>query len=217
MLYEEDLYELEKLLSDSYTHQYDKANFTLTYKEKQFSAPTVTDLLKFEALPESTDKLSISRKGWVEEGEKLMINRGINITMYHNYISCQIFSYDEDWYKGKISRLKEFFKARKPWYSFLTITSPFFPIIAMLSFWYSAMLIIHNKLILAIAPSCLFLLLIYVSIMSYQKKMFPYVKIILSKKQKFKFGLNEFKIFIVILASLATILQFIFSLLTNKK
>jgi hypothetical protein len=126
LLYEEDLLELEKILLDPTSHKNDKLTFELAYKERRYRASTVKDLLEYEGLPKSTDRLSIKRFGWVENAGKADINRSIILNLYHGCIDCYINSYDEDWYKGKLSRLKEFFKERKPWYSFLNKIGPIY-------------------------------------------------------------------------------------------
>lgn len=215
LLYKQDLFELEKLILDSHTHRYDTLNIKLTYKERNFEATSVEDLFKFEGLPESTDKLSISRTGWIEEDGENKINRGISLTLHHNYINCQIHSYDEDWYKGKLSRIREFFKTKKPWYTLLNRISPVFPTLALASLFYSINLIKNGKLMLSIAPSCLFILLSIISIFSFQQKIFPFVRVVLREKKGISFGLNELQAAIVIVASLFTIFQIIYTLLIS--
>jgi hypothetical protein len=66
------------------------------------------------------------------------------------------------------------------------------------------------------APFCLFLLLSVVSILSFQERIFPFVKIVLKKKDKAIFGLDELQTILIIVASLATILEFIYVLLIKK-
>jgi formate hydrogenlyase subunit 3/multisubunit Na+/H+ antiporter MnhD subunit len=95
--------------------------------------------------------------------------------------------------------------------------SPVFPTFAFLSLFYLIKLIKDEKLILAVAPSCLFILLTVVSILAFQQRIFPFVKVVLKKREKIKFGFDEFQALIIIVAGLVTILQFIHTLLINKK
>ena len=216
ILYKQDLFELENLLLDTYTHKNDKIKITLTYKEKRWQVNSFKELFEHNNLPEKTDKLTIEKTGWIEENGENIINRGITLTLYHNYINCYIHSYDEDWYKGKISRVREFFENRKPWYAVLSRISPLFPTIAVLILFYSIKLIKNKELLLSIAPLSLFTFLSIISVLSFQQKIFPHVKIVLKDKTKFSFGWNELQILFVILTGIITILQFIFNVFNNK-
>lgn len=216
LLYKQDLFELEQLIRDSHTHENDTLRIKITSKERNFEASSVDDLFQFNGLPESTDNLSISRTGWVEKNGDNNINGGVSLTLYHNYINCQIHSTDEDWYKGKLLRLREFFKKKKPWYAFLNKISPGFLAVALAALFYSINLIKNNKLMLSIAPSCLFVLLSIIFILSFQQKIFPFVRIVLRDKKRISFGLNELQAVIVFVASLFTIFQIIYTLFNRK-
>ena len=214
LLFREDLIELEKIISDSGNHPSDKNEVVLGHDEQQIRAESMENLLNQKDLPLATDQLSISRRGWVvtNNGDD-DINRTIDITMYHNFIHCQIFSLDQDWYFGKLEQLKTFFRKKKPWYAFLHKINPIYPTLTILVLFYSVYLVIIQSYLAAVLPTIVFFLFIFISIQTSREKLFPYVRVVTRYKQKCSIGLNEISTTIMLIASIATIAQFVLNTL----
>ncbi len=212
LLYKQDLLELENIFTDSKEHTNDKTRIQLIHKDEHFEANSLQDLFAYQNLPASVDTFTIDRKGWIKINGQNEIDRGIHLSMAHNHISCQIYAYDEDWYRGKLERIRTFFKQRKPWYSLLNKISPAFLGISIIPLLYSLYLLKSQNYFLSIAPSILFVFLLFAFILVYQQKIFPYVKIVLKEKTKLKIGFNEISTVIITIAAIFTIIQFIYSL-----
>ncbi len=216
LLYKQDLLELEKILLDSSMHRNDSIKISLTHKEKKYTTSSFQDLFQIEGLPEQINKLSISRNGWIELNGENSINRGLDLTMHVNYVHCQIHSYDQDWYNGKLSRLGLFFKKRKPWYAILNKNSFIFPTIAIICLFYGLNMFKTKSLLYSLPPLLLFVLMSIVSVLSVFEKIFPYVRVVLRDRGKLKFGFNEFQLIVVLIASILTIVQIIYNFSANK-
>jgi hypothetical protein len=107
LLRRKDLFELEEVISSGMNIPEEKRSFRLTVKTEEgrvISAQSVEELLSLD-LPATTDGLSIEARGWAEN----TIDTGVSLTLYHNFISCQVHSYDETWFRGKLDQIRRFF------------------------------------------------------------------------------------------------------------
>jgi hypothetical protein len=79
-------------------------------KDRSLTAATVDELLALN-LPEITDKFSMRAQGGDES-----ISHSIDLTLYHNYVSCHVRANEEVWFLGKIDQIRTFFDQHRPWY-----------------------------------------------------------------------------------------------------
>lgn len=122
LLRPKDLFELEGVIRSGMNIREEKGDFSLTVSTEEgrdISAHSVEELLSLD-LPAATDRLSIDARGWAEN----TIDTGVRLTLYHNYISCQVHSYDETWFRGKLEQIRRFFSRHRPWYWWLNKVGP---------------------------------------------------------------------------------------------
>ena len=151
LLYKKDLFTLEEILKDSQQNITNETQINLSYKDISLKVNSFEELFNCQNLPKSTDKLTIKCQGWVGIDCKRNIDRGISLTLYHSYIHCQIHSFEEDWYRGKSSRLNSFFKQKRPWYAIFNKIYSFFIVIAPGILFYTIYLFKLRNYIVAVA------------------------------------------------------------------
>jgi hypothetical protein len=107
-----DVRDLGRLISDGLVRKPFTDDFSLSYGDATYQDRSVDDLL-CQDLPHSVDMLSFRVVGWTEDDK---IDRHVTLQLSRTSASCEILSYDEVWFKGKIIQIEEFFAKHKPWY-----------------------------------------------------------------------------------------------------
>jgi hypothetical protein len=143
------------------------------------NATSIDELLTRD-LPDASDSMTVRALRWNDERE---IDAGVSITFNHNNISWQPHALDEGVFLKIEKNVKEFLEARKPWHWRLNKSLPFIGGViigwAMLS---SAAAVKENKTLMALVFGLLALVLIAVSGLSIQQKIFPYVRLNFKEK-----------------------------------
>lgn len=111
VLSREDIVALAKLLEAGIPLNPHSVKYTAKTGEVSYRAKSINDLLS--QLPGNADQLELRVTGWTDDNS---IDRGVSISLHAKFASCQIHSIDEIWYRGKLSQIQEFFRARRPWY-----------------------------------------------------------------------------------------------------
>ena len=111
VLTSKDIVALAKLLEAGIPLDPHFVEYTAKTGEASYRAKSINDLLS--QLPGNADQLDLWVNGWTDDNS---IKCGVSIRLHATVPSCQIHSIDEIWYRGKLSQIHEFFKARRPWY-----------------------------------------------------------------------------------------------------
>jgi hypothetical protein len=111
VLMKEDIVALAKLLEAGIPLNSHSVEYTANTGEASYQAKSINDLLT--QLPGNADQLDFRVFGWTDDNS---IDRGFLITPHAKVPRCQIHSIDEIWYRGKLSQIHQFFRARRPWY-----------------------------------------------------------------------------------------------------
>lgn len=210
VLLNEDLFQLEKMLvEDSNT---DRINIKITFDSTTISGESLKELLSSPDIPICADKMDINMSRWIENDYYKGFSSGVSLSLYHNYINCQIHSIDQTWFLGKKSQLVKFFNSKKPWYIWLNKYSYLYPTVAMILIYYSAYLFTNKLYLQTVIPIICAAILFIAAILIYKQKLFPFVKIYLKETMKKKFGFSEYCALIGALSGLATIAQVIIKL-----
>jgi hypothetical protein len=115
VLSREDIVALAKLLEAGIPLNPHSVEYTAKTGEATYRAKSINDLLS--QLPGNADELVLRVYGWTDYNSiDSSIDRGVSIRLHATVPSCQIHSIDEIWYRGKLSQIHEFFRARRPWY-----------------------------------------------------------------------------------------------------
>lgn len=112
VLSREDIVSLAKLLEDGIPLNPHSVEYTAKIGEASYRAKSIHELLS--QLPGNADQLDLRVNGWTDDNS---IDRGVSISLHATVPSCQLHSIDEIWYRGKLSQIHEFFRARRPWYA----------------------------------------------------------------------------------------------------
>jgi len=214
VLYKSDVIELVNIVSECEAGQYYELSIQYEYEGFHHTLTTIEDLENFSKdIP--TDKLSINVTIWSENQN---IVSGISITMHQNYIQYQIHANNEAWFLGKIAQLTKFFRSRKPWYSLITRIIPFVgPALVMSGFYIGLFAIKNAKTVSAILGFVLAFSMVMISYYSYKAKLFPYVKIYATNKDKRFLTYEMVKTVIAILVLIVSIIGTIVVPILQKK
>jgi hypothetical protein len=120
VLTRKDIVALAKLLEAGIPLNPHSVEYTAKTGEASYRAKSINDLLI--QLPGNADELDLRVNGWTDDNS---IDRGVSIRLHTRVSYCQIHSIDEIWYRGKLSQIHEFFKARRPWYGGALLYIPF--------------------------------------------------------------------------------------------
>jgi len=200
-----DLFQIEKILFED--PRTDQLKIEISFDSTSVSADSFEKLLSNPNLPASTDKLSIDMKRWIETEDYRGVSSGVSLSLHFNHINCQIHSIDQTWFLGKKSQIEKFFHSKKPWYIWLNKLSFAYPAIAMTFFFYGSKMLGEKQYSYMVFPLIASALLIVFTILVFKQKIFPFVRIHLEERSKFKFGFSELCASIAALAGLATLAQ----------
>jgi hypothetical protein len=122
VLTREDIVALAKLLEAGIPLNPHSVQYTAKTGEASYRAKSINDLLS--QLPGNADQFYLRVNGWTDDNS---IDRGVSIMLQATVPSCEIHSIDEVWYRGKLSQIHEFFRARRPWYGGVL---PYIPVVS---------------------------------------------------------------------------------------
>ncbi|MHA2220064.1 MAG: hypothetical protein ACXACY_29590 [Candidatus Hodarchaeales archaeon] len=211
VLYKSDVIELVRIITECESAQSYELLVTYGYEGLHQTISTIEDLEKFSKdIP--TNKLSIDSTIKDEKKNNVGV---ISITMYHNFIHYYIYSANEAWYLGKIAQLTSFFKSRKPWYSLINRILPIVsPALVMSGFLIGLFALKNANIILAIISLFLAFIMLIISYYAFNYKLFPYVRIYATNKEK---RVIPYEIVLIVIALLTLIVMVIGLFLQYKK
>jgi len=126
---------------------------------------------------------------------------GLSVSFNRNNISYQLHSENETWFLGTDSKLRKFFKSKRPWYSPIQRFSSFFsPIAVITSFQYATKLVKSDDIIYGVFWFAVTLTLVILTLLTLFQKIFPYVWISLSGKSDRKFSYEKWTFIVSVFA-----------------
>lgn len=196
-----DLDNLGRLISDDLQFRPDAFDFTFSDGDATYRAHSLDELLSLE-LPQSIDGVSFRAHGWTDDNN---IDRGVVLHLSRTIAYCQIHSYDEVWFKGKIQQLTEFFTRRGPWYCKIRDSlAGLFGGFEALSFCALLFLLLTGRFLFALVAG-LTLAVLTKGFSAYQKgRLFPLVDIQLSDKPR-RLGRESLMVIFAAIGALATV------------
>jgi hypothetical protein len=212
LLRPKDLLELEGVVRSGMNITEEKGTFrlTLSTEEAHVTAQSVEELLSLE-LPATSDRLHIEAVGWAGN----TIDTAVRLTLYHNYIRCQLYSYDEIWFRGKLQQIRRFFSRHRPWYWWLNEVAPALSgfLITCSSFAVVALVVAvirtgDQRLLWGLIVPPLGFLLAFLLVSS---RYLPYVRIELTESQA-KISYQTKSLLIMTLTLLVTLASFLLAL-----
>lgn len=208
LLCKNDLLELEKIVVDD--PETDEIKISLEFDSTQINANSFKELLSRDDLPISTDKLNIRMSRWIRKEGYRRISCGVRLRVHFKHVSCHIHSPDQTWFLGKKSQIENFVRSKRPWYFFINKIAPWvIGLITLTTIFYCIYLFKEKQFYEMILPIASYIILVTIGILTFTKKLFPFVKIYLQENTKRKFGFYELCALIGALAGLATIAQFL--------
>ena len=174
VLYKSDILELVKILTEIDNNNRYVLRINIGYEVFKQTLTSIAELENYSKdIP--TNELSMEVTTW-DENNKII--NGVYLTMYHNFINYQIYSDNEAWFLGKTNQLKKFFKIRNPWYSIINRVISFLgPALVVSGFYLTLFAINNGAIISATLGICFTILMFIISYLSYDGKVFPYVRI----------------------------------------
>jgi hypothetical protein len=214
ILYKKDLLKLEEILVEN--SETDSLEIKLSFDNITITAESFDELFANPNISEPIENLSMD----IRMIRRMRIDNDINIIssisllIFFTFIKCLLRSSDQTWFLGKKSQIEKFFAAKKPWYSFLSnsrfaLSLVVLPLIIGMLFGYIAYILFLGKYSALILPIVCFVTIIIIYVLIAKQKIFPVVKIYLKERTKKKFGLYQWVLLITLLASIATIVQFL--------
>ncbi|QIR77171.1 hypothetical protein FA592_13380 [Sulfurospirillum diekertiae] len=211
-LFKKDLLELESILVQN--NQTDQLSIEFTYNDTTISASSFNELFLHNDLAKFSSYLSLRMYRRIDHE----IEGSISITLHNNFGQCQLSSHDDTWFYGKKHQIFNFFKNKKPWYSFmqhLSIAIIFginlaVSIIYTINFYTKQQ---YNSMFLSVLT---FLAFIIIFTLILKQKIFPYIKINTYNKEQKKLGINEVGAIFTVITAIITIIQTILQFLPNK-
>lgn len=202
LMYREDILELCELIKP---HSGEEKEIEIEYnnKEESISITDVESLNSISGIP-PTDDMSLTVRIW----EKTDIISGLSVSFNHNNISYQLHSKDETWFLGTDSKLRKFFKNKRPWYSPVQRFSPFLsPVAVLVSFQHATKLVKGDEFIEGMFWFVVTVALVSISFLIFFQKLFPYVWISLSGKADRKFSYEKWTLIVSASALVVAILS----------
>lgn len=202
LMYREDILELCELIE---AQPGEEKKIEIEYKNNEESI-NITDIESLNSISEipPTNYMSLTVRVWKETN----IVSGLSVSFNRNNISYQLHSENETWFLGTDSKLRKFFKAKRPWYSPIQRFSPFIsPVALIVSFQYATSLVKSDELIEGVFWFAVTVALVVITLLMFFQKIFPYVWVSLSGKQDRKFSYEKWTFIISVLALLVAIVS----------
>jgi hypothetical protein len=213
-----DLFELEALIKEGFPIQKRPEDYTVSSNLKNFAIyeNSLEDFLNHKNLPDSFSRISFRLIGWSSDNQ---IDKGVDLTFYDSYISLDVSGFSESWVNGKNIQLLDYLKTKRPFMWFLSCppAQAFRGASSIIILW-SVVLIVYRIYYFKL-NSLIFLLslLILLSVLNFLIGKFNYVEIFLKEKESWWKRLEPLFVVFTFLASVATIIGFIYQMFVNKK
>jgi hypothetical protein len=202
LMYREDILELCELIE---AQSGEEKKIEIEYKNNEESI-NITDIESLNSISDipPTNYMSLTVRVWKETN----IVSGLSVSFNRNNISYQLHSENETWFLGTDSKLRKFFKAKRPWYSPIQRFSPFIsPVAVITSFQYATNLIKADEFIEGVFWFAVTVALAVITLFIFFQKIFPYVWISLSGKAGRKFSYEKWTFIISVLALVVAIVS----------
>ncbi|MCL7931313.1 hypothetical protein [Halomonas llamarensis] len=202
LMYREDILELCELI-EAQSGEEKKIEIEYKNNEESINITDIESLNSISAIP-PTNYMSLTVRVWKETN----IVSGLSVSFNRNNISYQLHSENETWFLGTDSKLRKFFKAKRPWYSPIQRFSPFIsPVAVITSFQYATSLVKGDELIEGVFWFAVTLALVIITLLMFFQKLFPYVWISLSGKEDRRFSYEKWTFIISVLALVVAIVS----------
>lgn len=202
LMYREDILELCELI-EAQSGEEKKVEIEYKNNEESIKITDIESLNSISDIP-PTNYMSLTVHVWKETS----IVSGLSVSFNRNNISYQLHSENETWFLGTDSKLRKFFKAKRPWYSPIQRFSPFLsPIAVFVSFQHATNLVKGEKLIEGIFWFAVTIALVAITLLMFFQKVFPYVWISLSGRADRKFSYEKWTLIISVLALVVAIVS----------
>ena len=202
LMYREDILELCELIE---AQSGEEKKIEIEYKNNEESI-NITDIESLNSISDipPTNYMSLTVRIWKETN----IVSGLSVSFNCNNISYQLHSENETWFLGTDSKLRKFFKAKRPWYSPIQRFSPFLsPVAVITSFQYATKLVKGDEFTEGIFWFAITVALVVITLLMFFQKLFPYVWISLSGKADRKFSYEKWTFIVLVLALVIAILS----------
>ncbi len=200
LMYREDILELCELI-EALPGEEKKVEIEFKNNEESIKITDIESLNSISDIP-PTNYMSLTVRVWKESN----IVSGLSVSFNRNNISYQLHSENETWFLGTDSKLRKFFKTKRPWYSPIQRFSPFLsPIAVFTSFQHATNLVKGDEFIKGIFWFAVTVALVAITFLIFFQKIFPYVWISLSGKADRKFSYEKWTFIISVLALVVTI------------
>ncbi len=186
-LWRDDLFKLEEILVEDQSTDFLDIEVMFDNATRPFNS--FKEVFTDNNLPESINKLRVKMKRWIELEDGREILSGIDLCFYESYANCQLHSIDKNWFLGMRTQIKEFVKARTPWYAVLNKLEVLYPNIALVLLFYSYIEYERGQYFYIILPIITAIMLFTITYLIHKQKLFPFVKIMLEEKQKLDLGI----------------------------
>ncbi|WP_417538139.1 hypothetical protein [Marinomonas sp.] len=200
LMYREDILELCELIE---AQSGEEKKIEIEYKNNEESI-NITDIESLNSISDipPTNYMSLTVRVWKETN----IVSSLSVSFNRNTISYQLHSENETWFLGTDSKLRKFFKAKRPWYSPIQRFSPFIsPVAVITSFQYATGLVKGDELIEGVFWFAVTVALVVITLLMFFQKIFPYVWISLSGKEDRKFSYEKWTLIISVLTLVVAI------------
>ena len=214
LMYREDILELYDLF-EAQPDQEKEIQLEYNNSSENITISELSSLQSIANLPQ-TSQLRITIYVWGkqdDQGEQdtrtgRSICSGVSISLNFNNASYQLHSNNETWFLGTDSKLRKFFKAKRPWYSPIQRFSQFVcPVAVILSFQKSLDLVKGDEPTNGIFWIVLTMVLVAITGLIFSQKIFPYVWISLSGKDDSKFSYEKWTLIVSVLALAVAIIS----------
>lgn len=214
LMYREDILELYNLL-EAQPEQEKEIRLEYNNSSENITISELSSLQSIANLPQ-TNQLRITIHVWSKQdaqGERDSLTgrylcSGVSINLNYNNASYQLHSDNETWFLGTDSKLRKFFRAKRPWYSPIQRFSSFVcPVAVILSFQKALNLVKGDEPTNGIFWIVLTMVLVAITGLIFLQKIFPYVWISLSGKSDRKFSYEKWTLIVSVLALAVAIIS----------
>ncbi len=202
LLYREDLIDLYNLI-EAQADEEKKVEITYNSSEESIKITDIDSLNSISNIP-PTNYMDFTVRIWRDRN----IISGISVRFNRNNISYQLHSENEIWFLGTDSKLRRFFKTKRPWYSPFQRFAPFVsPVAIISSFQYAADLVKEDKNIEGIFWFGITASLVAITILIFFQKIFPFIWISLSGRKDRRFSYEKYTFVVSLLALIVAIIS----------
>lgn len=202
LMYREDLLDLYSLL-EAQSDEEKQVEITYKSNEENIKITDIDSLISISDMP-PTDYLDFTVRIWKDRN----IISGLSVSFNRNNISYQLHSVYETWFLGTDSKLRKFFRKKRPWYWPIQKFTPFVsPIVIIFSFQYASSLIKDGKRIEGMFWFGITAVLVAITLLIFFQRIFPFVWISLSGRNDRKISYEKYTFIVSVLALVVAIVS----------